>query len=154
MSYQKTLFTEPKYQRGDIVRQTGDIHGKFEWKYLFLQIRRTKVVKEEVKYLAHPVPYGKFPSDRCWLLEKYAEATGLSWRVPSWDELKDWEDEREGLNWYNKGLNLKSPDDYEPFPQEEELVKMIVQLGEGESLAEKDFVERRTEEMSMSGYYD
>lgn len=43
-----------------------------------------------IRHYARVVPHGTFPGEVEWLDDHEIVPTGLAWRVPPWDEIKEW----------------------------------------------------------------
>lgn len=79
------------------------------------------------------VPHGTFPGEISWYHEDELVPTGLSWRVPSWDELHDWFEKDGDRSEYVDQINAfrrTGPGDwqqhrYPPLAGEEDLVRLL-----------------------------
>jgi|GEM_PF-5846862 len=84
-----------------------------------------------VRYYCSAVPYGAFPEEIWWFGEEDLVPTGLSWRVPPWEEIAEWCVRNRKTSCYVAGLNaphksLGGPRSFYPsYPEEDELVAIL-----------------------------
>ena len=91
---------------------------------------------DEVKFYCTAVPFGPFPEEIHWFRETDITPTGLSWRIPSWEDIEEW-CRRTGqcstllaqLNGphrhHAKPGESYTPSFYPPYEEEEELVQLL-----------------------------
>lgn len=68
-------------------------------------------------YQCCAVPYGEYLADSWWFKHDQVIDTGLRWRVPSWDEIKE-ADPRQYIRYLSRDYGP-------PYPFESELVDML-----------------------------
>lgn len=113
-----------KFKPGDIVRQSWPWIGRYEQIYPYLQVReqRYDIEAGQMTYICASVPYGWMP-DAWWFREKDLFPTGLSWRIPTDEEIDSWF-HAIGTNRYVAKINGHIHE----LPQEAELVEMLQTL--------------------------
>lgn len=96
---------------GDIVRQRGGLHGKFEVAFPYWQIvaLHPESRLDSPLWMCRAVPVSEYPGQVANLRPNQMEATGLRWRVPSHAEIERWLKDNWEINSYLAALDF-SPD--------------------------------------------
>lgn len=90
-----------------------------------------------VRHYCSAVPYGTYPGEVWWFDDEDLVPTGLSWRIPSWEEIQDWCVKDRKVSEYVASLNAPhrsrkrgecDPSFYPPYSEEKNLVVLLKRL--------------------------
>ncbi len=70
-------------------------HKHLDWSEQKVQARALEEARpygdpHEIRNYCRAVPHGTFPGDIRWFDDDELVSTGLSWRIPPWDEINEW----------------------------------------------------------------